>query len=87
MAAVGCYDKVAVLEVTLLRLLLLCQDVAVISVMTLDLTRSGKHETLFGTGIRLYFWHFFVCLNCYLINGVATHIPGAAHSLLLILNS
>jgi hypothetical protein len=30
----------------------------VISVMTLDLTRSGEYEALLGTGISLYFWHF-----------------------------
>jgi hypothetical protein len=33
----------------------------VISVVTLDLTRSGQHKTLLGAGISLYFWHFFVC--------------------------
>ena len=56
--AISRHDEVAVLEVTLLLLGFLCQDVAVISVMTLDLTRSGEDEALLGTGISLYFWHF-----------------------------
>ena len=78
---VGSDDEVAVLQVAFLLLTFLGQDVAVISVMTLDLTRSGEHESLLCCGISLYFWHFLFCLNCYLMNGVATHIPGAAHSL------
>lgn len=47
-----------VVEVALLFLSLLRQNVTVISVTTLNLTRSGKGEPLFGTGISLYFWHF-----------------------------
>ena len=60
LTAIGCYNQISVLQVTLLFLLLLGQDVTVISVMTLDLTRSGEHKALLSTGIRLYFWHFFV---------------------------
>ena len=52
--------EVCTLEVALLFLTFLCQDVAVISVVTLDLTRSSEHKTLLGSGISLYFWHFFV---------------------------
>ena len=48
------------LEVALLLLGLLRQDVTVISVVALNLTRSGEYEALLGTGISLYFWHFFV---------------------------
>ena len=59
LTAVGTYHEVGVLQVTLLLLFLFCQDVTVISVVTLDLTRSGELETLLSTGIRLYFWHFF----------------------------
>ena len=59
--AVGGDDEVSVLQVALLLLGFLCQDVAVISVVTLNLTRSGEHKTLLGAGISLYFWHFFVC--------------------------
>jgi len=58
--AVGGDDEVSVLQVALLLLGFLCQDVAVISVVTLDLTRSGEHESLLCCGISLYFWHFFV---------------------------
>ena len=60
LTTVGGYHQVGVLQIALLLLFLLSQDVTVISVVTLNLTRSGKLETLFGTGIRLYFWHFFV---------------------------
>ena len=58
--AIGGDDEVTVLQITLLLLGLLCQDVAVISVVTLNLTRSGEHKTLLGAGVSLYFWHFFV---------------------------
>ena len=60
LTAVGANDQIAVLQVALLLLFFLGQDVTVISVMTLDLTRSGELKALLSTGIRLYFWHFFV---------------------------
>jgi len=50
--------KCDVVEITLLLLGLLGQNVTVISVFSFNLTRSGKGEPLFGTGISLYFWHF-----------------------------
>ena len=46
-------------EVSLLLLCLLSQNVTVVSVMTLDLTRTGECESLLCTGVCLYFWHFF----------------------------
>ena len=49
-------------EVTLLLLGLLGEDVAVISVMTLDLTGSGESETLLCAGISLYFRPFVLGL-------------------------
>ena len=33
--------------------------------MTLDLTCSGKAESLLSTGVSLNFWHCFFYLNCY----------------------
>jgi len=63
--AIGRHDQVAVLQVALLLLGFLRQDVAVISVVTLNLTRSGERETLLSAGISLHFWHFLFCLNCY----------------------
>ena len=48
-------------EVSLLFLGLLREDVAVISVLPLDLSRSGKREALFGTGIGFKLCHCFVC--------------------------
>ena len=50
-----------VVEISLLLLGLLCENVAVISVLSLDLSRSGKREALFGTGVGLILCHFFVC--------------------------
>ena len=50
--------QVGVLKISLLLLGLLCQDVAMISVMTLYLTTAGEHESLLCTGVCLYFWHF-----------------------------
>ena len=46
-------------QISLLLLCLLSQNVTVISVMTLDLTCTGKAESLLCTGVSLYFWHFF----------------------------
>ena len=53
-----------VVEVSLLLLCLLRQDVAVVGMLTLDFTRSGKSESLFGTGISLYLWHFLCLFDC-----------------------
>jgi hypothetical protein len=47
-------------QVSLLLLCFLSQNVTVVSVMTLDLTGSGKAESLLCTGVCLNFWHFFV---------------------------
>ena len=49
-------------KISLLLLGLLGEDVAVVSVMSLDLTRSGQRESLLGAGICLNFWHFLVSL-------------------------
>ena len=47
-------------EIPLLLLGLLRENVAVVSVLSLDFSRSGKRETLFGTGVGLKLCHFFV---------------------------
>ena len=49
-------------EVSLLLLGLLGEDVALESVLSLDLSCSGKGEPLFGTGISLNLGHFLKCL-------------------------
>ena len=59
--AVCCLYEVRLLQVALLFLTFLSQDVTVISVVTLNLTRSGEHKTLLCSGISLYFWHFLFC--------------------------
>ena len=46
-------------QITLLLLGLLCQNVAVVSVMSLNLTCSGERESLLRAGVCLNFWHFF----------------------------
>lgn len=51
-----------VVQNALALLRLLRQDVAVISVLTLDLSRAGEREALLGRGIGLYFRHFFMYL-------------------------
>ena len=51
-------DRVA-LQIALLLLGLLRQDVAVVSVMSLNLTCSGEGKSFLCTGVCLYFWHFF----------------------------
>ena len=51
------------IKIPFLLLGLLGEDVAVVSVLALNLSRSGKRETLFGTGIGLKFCHCFVVFN------------------------
>ena len=59
---VALVDDGEVVEVAFLLLGLLRQDVAVISVFSLDFSCTGKGEPLFGTGISLNLGHclFFV---------------------------
>ncbi len=54
-------------QITLLLLGFLCQDVAVVSVMSLDLTCTGETKSLLCTGICLLFWHFFINLKLLLL--------------------
>ena len=49
-------------QVAFLLFSLLRQNVTLVSVLTLDFTCSGKRETLFGTGISLYLWHFVIII-------------------------
>jgi hypothetical protein len=46
-----------VIQVAFLFLGLLGEDVAVISVLPLDLSRSGKRKALFGTGVGFELCH------------------------------
>ena len=66
---VGTVHKCCVVEVAFTLFRLLREDVAVISVFSLNLTSTGQSETLLGGTIGLYLWHFFeilVVLNFYL---------------------
>ena len=56
---VAAVDDCLMHQITFLLLCLLCKNVAVVSVMSLDLTCSGETESLLCTGVSLYFWHFF----------------------------
>ena len=60
-------------QVAFLFFSLLRQNVTFVSVLTLDFTRSGKRETLFGTGISLYLWHFVI--NCLIVNNSSDRQP------------
>ena len=51
------------IKVSFTLIALLCQNVAVISMLSLEFTRSGKSESFFGTGISLCFRHFVETLN------------------------
>ncbi len=54
-------------QITLLLLGLLSENVAVVSVMSLDLTSSGEAESLLRTGVCFNFWHFFCLFDGYLL--------------------
>jgi hypothetical protein len=49
--------KSEMIEIPLLLFSLLRKDVTVISMFSLDFSRSGKRETLFGTGVGFKFCH------------------------------
>ena len=55
---VGLVDKRHVVQIALLFLRLLRENVTVIRMISFYFPCSGKRKALFGTGIRLYFWHF-----------------------------
>lgn len=50
-------NECKMVEIPLLLLGLLGENVAVISVFSLDFSRSGKRETLFGTGVGFKLCH------------------------------
>ena len=56
-------NKCEMVKISLLLLGLLGEDVAVVSVLPLDFSRSGKRETLFGTGVGLKLCHFTKIFN------------------------
>ena len=54
--------KSEVIKISFFLLGLLCENVAVISVFSLDFSRSGKRKTLFGTGVGFLLCHLFKLL-------------------------
>ena len=48
----------SVVEVSLTLSALLCQNVAVVSVFSFDLSCAGERETLLRRAVGLYLWHF-----------------------------
>lgn len=55
---VGLVDKTCVSKVTLLLCLLLCEDVPLVGVLSLDFASAGEGEPLLGAGICFHFRHF-----------------------------
>ena len=55
---VGIVYQSHVNKISFLLFSLLSQDVTVISMFSLNFTRSGKSESFFGTGVSFNFWHF-----------------------------
>ena len=53
----------SVVEVTFSLLALLGQDVAMISMLSLQLAATRYLETLLGSGLSLHFWHFTINLK------------------------
>ncbi len=58
-------NECEVIKISFLLLGLLGENVAVISVFSLDFSRSGKRETLFGTGVGFKLCHFTKVLIIY----------------------
>ena len=59
-------NECEVVKISFLLLGLLGENVAVISVFSLDFSRSGKRETLFGTGVGLKLCHCTKILISYI---------------------
>ncbi len=51
-----CYES-DVSQISLLLFGLLGEDVALVSMLSLNFSRSGKRKTLFRTGVGLHLWH------------------------------
>ena len=80
-----------VIKISLTLLGLLGEDVAVVSVLPLDFSRSGKREALFGTGagLKFHFSHFLFLRKIeYLLGraGGQEHHHAAAFQLRLLIN-
>ena len=69
-AHIDSLDNCEMIEVSLALLSFLGEDVAVVSVLPLNLARSGKRKTLFGTGVGFKLWHFCKNLN---VNNILPH--------------
>lgn len=55
---IGLLNDGGVTEVTLSLLALLGQDVAMISMLSLQFAATRYLEALLGSGLSLHFWHF-----------------------------
>ena len=55
---INAVNESAVIKITFSLLALLGQDVAMISVLPLQMAATGYLETLLGSGLGLHFWHF-----------------------------
>ena len=55
-------------EIALLLGFFLCENVALVSVFSLDLSCSGHLESLLSAGVGFHLWHDFYYLNSKLIS-------------------
>ena len=58
---IGALHDCGVVQHTFALFALLGENVAVVSVFSLDFSCSGKGEPLFGTGVSLNLWHWWCC--------------------------
>ena len=58
---VGLVNQGAVSQAELSFVRLLGQDMALVSVLSLDLSTAGELKALLGTGFGLHFRHYLVC--------------------------
>ena len=64
---VNLVEDCEVVKIPFLLLGLLGENVAVVSVSSLDFARSGKRKALFGTGVGLKLCHLF---NLLIVNNI-----------------
>ena len=57
---INAVNEGGVVKVTFSLLAFLGQDVAMISVLPLQMAAAGYLETLLGSGLGLHFWHFTI---------------------------
>ena len=57
---INAVDESGVVKIAFSLLAFLGQDVAMISMLPLQMAAAGYLETLLGSGLGLHFWHFTI---------------------------